>query len=73
MCFRNASGIVTVETPNKQVKEYYPLFGIDVPTHVKLLTFIKEMMQPEVVWFCFWLHLRLNDCKMRVRAGLGRR
>ena len=48
MCFRNASGIVTVETPNKQVKEY-SLFGINVPAHVKLLTFTKEVMQPEVV------------------------
>ena len=49
MCFRNASGIVTVETPNKQVKEYYSLLGINVPAHVKLLTFTKEVMQPEVV------------------------
>jgi len=49
MCFRNASGIVTVETSNKQVKEYNSLFGIDVPAHVKLLTFTKEVMQPEVV------------------------
>ena len=48
MCFRNESGIVTVETPNKQVKQYYSMLGIKVPAHVKLPTFINELMHPEM-------------------------
>ena len=28
-------GTITVETPSKQVKEYYGLLGLSVPAHVK--------------------------------------
>ena len=35
MCCRRKDGTVTVETPSKQVKEYYKLIGITVPAHVK--------------------------------------
>ena len=48
MCFRNKSGIVTVETPNKQVKQYYSMLGVKVPSHVKLPVFIDEVMPPEM-------------------------
>lgn len=48
MCFRNKSGIVTVETPNKQVKQYYSMLGVKVPSHVKLPVFIDEVMHPEM-------------------------
>lgn len=34
MCFRNNSGMVTVETPSKKVKEYYKQLGIGIPAHV---------------------------------------
>lgn len=36
MCRRNSAGIVTVETPNKQVKSYYKLLGISIPAHIKV-------------------------------------
>ena len=48
MCFRNKSGIVTVETPNKQVKQYYSMLGVKVPSLVKLPVFIDEVMHPEM-------------------------
>ena len=35
MCCRKKDGTVTVETPCKQVKEYYKLLGLKVPAHVK--------------------------------------
>lgn len=43
MCFRNDSGMVTVETPSKQVKNYYGLLGTAVPAHVKLTTYGKQL------------------------------
>jgi hypothetical protein len=36
MCFINKAGIVTVETPNKKVKEYYKLFDIEIPSHIRI-------------------------------------
>ena len=41
MCFRNDRGTVTVETPCKQVKEYYKLLGLKVPAHVNVEDFKK--------------------------------
>lgn len=35
------TGIVTTETPNKKVKEYYNLLGLSIPAHVKLKSFTK--------------------------------
>ena len=35
MCCRRKDGTITVETPTKQVKEYYKLLGFSVPAHVK--------------------------------------
>lgn len=43
MCFRNNHDMVTVETPCKQVKLYYKLFGMDVPAHVKVSKFKKDL------------------------------
>lgn len=43
MCARKSTGIVTTETPNKQVKEYYKLLGIPIPAHVKLTSFCKSI------------------------------
>ncbi len=36
MCRRNNAGQITVETPNKQVKSYYKLLGINIPAHIKV-------------------------------------
>ena len=41
MCSKKSTGIVTTETPNKQVKEYYNLLGLSIPAHVKLKSFTK--------------------------------
>ena len=34
MCSRKKDGTITIETPNKQVKEYYKLFKLTIPAHV---------------------------------------
>jgi len=44
MCFRNNRGMVTVETPSKQVKEYYKLFHVEVPAHVDLGKYTHSVM-----------------------------
>jgi hypothetical protein len=43
MCCRKKDGTVTIETPNKQVKEYYKLLELTVPAHVKESTFKKDI------------------------------
>jgi hypothetical protein len=43
MCCRKKDGTITVETPSKQVKEYYGLLGLSVPAHVKEDTCKKEI------------------------------
>jgi hypothetical protein len=43
MCCRKKDGTITVETPSKQVKEYYKIFGCNVPAHVKEDSFRKEL------------------------------
>ena len=48
MCFRNNKGIVTVETPSKQVKEYYKLLHTDVPAHVDLGKYIPVIMKAKM-------------------------
>lgn len=45
MCFRNSSGMVTVETPSRQVKDYYSLLGIEVPAHVEVEKFKKNNLK----------------------------
>lgn len=44
MCFRNSAGMVTVETPSKQVKQYYNLIHTDVPAHVEIASFKKGIL-----------------------------
>ena len=48
MCYRSSNGIVTVETPSKQVKEYYKLLHMDVPAHVDLSKYIPAIMKPKM-------------------------
>lgn len=48
MCFRNNKGIVTVETPSKQVKESYKLLHTDVPAHVDLDKFGATVMKAKM-------------------------
>ena len=43
MCCRKKDGTITVETTNKQVKEYYKLFGFNVPAQVKEESCRKEI------------------------------
>ena len=43
MCFRNGNGLVTVETPCKQVKNYYALLGATLPAHLKLADYGKQI------------------------------
>ncbi len=43
MCSHNAkNGIVTVDSPNRQVKDYYKMLGIEVPAHVELDSFREQ-------------------------------
>lgn len=44
MCFRNNNGMVTVETPSRQVKDYYKMIGIDVPAHVEVKQFRRDVL-----------------------------
>jgi hypothetical protein len=44
MCFRNHCGMITVETPNKQTKEYYALLGISIPSFVKMDEFRSNVL-----------------------------
>lgn len=48
MCFRNNKGIVTVETPSKQVKEYYKLLHTEVPAHVDLGKYIPAITKAKM-------------------------
>ena len=48
MCSRNSKGIVTVETPSKQVKEYYSMFHLTVPAHVDLSEISASVMKPNM-------------------------
>jgi len=48
MCFKDRNNYVTVETPNKQVKEYYKLFNMEVPSRLKLGTFTKQIFRQNV-------------------------
>lgn len=45
MCSRNSKGIVTVETPSKQVKEYYRTLNLTVPAHVEMEKFSTSIMK----------------------------
>lgn len=46
MCCRSSSGIVNVETPNKQVKELFRTLGIAVPGAVDLKEYAKTIYGP---------------------------
>ena len=48
MCSKNSNGVVNVETPSKQAKEYYKLFQIPVPAHVELGRYTEAIMQPKM-------------------------
>ena len=48
MCFRNSKGIVTVETPSKQVKDYFKLLHTEVPAHVDRGRFTPVVMNPKM-------------------------
>ncbi len=42
MCLKDRNGMVTVETPSKQVKDYYKMLGIEVPAHVEVNSFREQ-------------------------------
>ena len=44
MCCRAKNGNVTVETASKQVNEYYELFDVTVPSHVKVEAFRHQCL-----------------------------
>lgn len=48
MCCRNSKGIVTVETPNKQVKENYRLLHVDIPAHIDLNKYVPSIMKQKM-------------------------
>lgn len=48
MCFRGKADNVTVETPNRQIKEYYRMLDIEVPPNVKLNPFMKSVIKLEM-------------------------
>lgn len=46
MCFKDNNGHVVIETPNKQVKEIYNLFGIPIPASLNLQAYSKRIYGP---------------------------
>ena len=48
MCYCKNNEIVTVETPNKQVREYYKYFGLNAPAHVDLSSYASSIMRSKV-------------------------
>ena len=48
MCSKNSKGIVTVETPSKQAKEYYKIFQVPIPAHVELAKYSGAIMNPKM-------------------------
>ena len=44
MCVKKDNGKIAIERPNKQLKEYYELMGIEIPTHLDLKDFIKDTL-----------------------------
>ena len=48
MCCKNSKGIVTVETPSKQVKEYYRTLNLTVPAHIEMDKFSASVMKAKM-------------------------
>ena len=48
MCCKNSKDLVTIETPSKQVKEYYSALNITVPAHVDLDRFSHSIMKSKM-------------------------
>lgn len=46
MCFKNDRGQVMVEVPNKQVKELYKLFDIQIPSVLDLQKYMRRIYGP---------------------------
>ena len=42
MC-RRSNGQIYVETPNKQVKQYYKSLGMNIPAHIKLTSYLGRI------------------------------
>lgn len=47
MC-HNSQGQIHVETPNKQVKQYYKYLDIRVPAHIRMDSFMKDIYEPKM-------------------------
>ena len=45
MCFKSGKDAVTVEQPNRKVKAYYKLLGMEVPSHLSLGTFSSHILE----------------------------
>ena len=48
MCNKNSKGIVNIETPSKQAKEYFKLFQLAIPAHVELGKYTDLIMQSKM-------------------------
>jgi hypothetical protein len=44
MCFRSRSGLITVETPNRQTKDYFGLLAIPIPSSVNVDEFRSKVL-----------------------------
>ena len=45
MCFKSGKDAVTVEQPNRKVKAYYKLLGMEVPSHLSLGAFSSHILE----------------------------
>lgn len=44
MCCKTHDGYVNIETPSKQCKHYYSVFGINIPSQLNIRKFRKEIL-----------------------------
>ena len=44
MCFRDNSDMVTVECPNKKVKECYKNLGVEIPSRIDIKSYMKDKL-----------------------------
>lgn len=47
MC-RKSNGQVHVETPNKQVRQYYKYLDMKIPAHIKLDSYLRQIYDPKM-------------------------
>jgi len=43
MCSISKQGMITIETPNKQVREYYGILNVEISAHLDASSYKKKL------------------------------